>query len=750
MDSNFKPLVSIIIPVFNGTNYIKEAIESALVQTYENIEIIVVNDGSQDGGKTEEIALSYGDKIKYFAKENGGTSTALNLGIKNMKGEYFSWLSHDDTYYPDKIERQIFELSKLSDKNTIMMSDLDGIDENYKKIYKTNYNEHIKKFPPRENSRVHPIIYNQTHGCTLLIPKVCFDIVGLFDEKELVAQDFEFFYRAFLNFPHKLISKVLVTARDSSNRQGRRSKSRGDQEYSKLFIKIIENLTDEDLQSLAPSRIEFYMDMLNFFKDAEYSIALEYIKNKMFTNLQISSYDLLGNRFNGHDLHFYLRESGINAKQLVLNKLSEDDNTFQYNFDAPNGSKELIQQSIFLDADIVHLHLIHNIIDVNYLPIISRLKPTILTLHDPFFLGGHCVHHFDCKKWTTHCFDCSYLEKDFRLFNDITALNFALKKEAIQNSEIVTIVASKWMKKKVEESPVWKGKKIYYLPFGIDQSLFKPGDKVAERNKLNIPVDDTVLMFRSDTVEFKGLDIIINALRSLSNTKNITLITVGKKGLLKELTGMFNIIEYDWINNDELMVSLYQACDIFLMPSRQETFGLMAIEAMSCGKVVLAIEGEGTALPEIIDAPNCGVSVKEEDYPKELARLIENKFEVLDRGNKCADYARNSYSKDKYVKEMIQIYSEVIESKKYDEDTKLLLQQLKKYPNDNFKVSGNNQSMIAVQDIIKKNERLKKGVRICARAAWKLIKVLKLKPFVTSTRFYSKMYNDGTIDKLRG
>lgn len=224
----FNPLVSIVIPVYNGENYLKEAIDSALAQTYENIEIIVVNDGSVDN--TESIAKSYGNKIKYFKKKNGGTSTALNLGIKNMKGEYFSWLSHDDMYYPNKIKRQIEELSKLKNRNTIMMTDLDGINEKYKKIYKTNYIEHINEYPPREKSFLHPIIYNQTHGCTLLIPKKCFEEVGLFDEKQLVAQDFEFFYRAFSKFPHKLIPEILVTARDSSNRQGRRSHSKGDEE----------------------------------------------------------------------------------------------------------------------------------------------------------------------------------------------------------------------------------------------------------------------------------------------------------------------------------------------------------------------------------------------------------------------------------------------------------------------------------------------------------------------------------------
>ena len=97
----------------------REAIDSAIAQTYQNIEIIVVNDGSNDNGKTREIALSYGDKIRYFEKENGGVSTALNLGIKEMKGEYFSWLSHDDVYYPNKVERQVRELEALDDKKTI-------------------------------------------------------------------------------------------------------------------------------------------------------------------------------------------------------------------------------------------------------------------------------------------------------------------------------------------------------------------------------------------------------------------------------------------------------------------------------------------------------------------------------------------------------------------------------------------------------------------------------------------------------
>src|SRR5665647_567426 len=97
---DFYPKVSIVIPVYNGSKYLGEAIDSALAQTYKNLEIIVSNDGSSDNGATERVAKSYGDKIIYLGKkDNGGASTALNAAIKVMTGEYFSWLSHDDMYY---------------------------------------------------------------------------------------------------------------------------------------------------------------------------------------------------------------------------------------------------------------------------------------------------------------------------------------------------------------------------------------------------------------------------------------------------------------------------------------------------------------------------------------------------------------------------------------------------------------------------------------------------------------------------
>src|SRR5262245_7173783 len=119
MNSGRVPLVSIVIPVYNGSPYLREAINSALAQTYPNLEVIVVNDGSTDDGETARIACSYGKRIRYFAQDNGGVASALNRGLEKMQGEFFSWLSHDDMYTPDKIEKQVAAVQGSGQKSVV-------------------------------------------------------------------------------------------------------------------------------------------------------------------------------------------------------------------------------------------------------------------------------------------------------------------------------------------------------------------------------------------------------------------------------------------------------------------------------------------------------------------------------------------------------------------------------------------------------------------------------------------------------
>src|SRR5690606_12850741 len=118
------PKVSIIIPFYNDP-YVPEAVQSALDQTYPNIEVVIVNDGST---AYSDLLLPYRKhpRVVYGEKRNGGTASALNAGIRMAKGQYIAWLSSDDRFYPWKVARQLAYM--IPKHARISYSDYDLID----------------------------------------------------------------------------------------------------------------------------------------------------------------------------------------------------------------------------------------------------------------------------------------------------------------------------------------------------------------------------------------------------------------------------------------------------------------------------------------------------------------------------------------------------------------------------------------------------------------------------------------------
>ena len=102
-----QPLVSVIIPTYNDSATLADAIDSALHQTYPAIEVVVIDDGSEDDGKTKRIAADYRDRIVFHSMANEGVAAARNVGIELAKGTYLAFLDADDRFHPDKIERQV-------------------------------------------------------------------------------------------------------------------------------------------------------------------------------------------------------------------------------------------------------------------------------------------------------------------------------------------------------------------------------------------------------------------------------------------------------------------------------------------------------------------------------------------------------------------------------------------------------------------------------------------------------------------
>ncbi len=183
------PLVSVIMPVYNGAEYLGRAIDSALAQTYPNLEVIVIDDGSDDGGKTAAVISTYGDKVKALHKENGGVSSALNLGISVMNGEYFVWLSHDDVFLPELVEHQMNVMlnNNLDDGNTIVCCQIGLIDADGKALYRPN-----KPLNGMKNGgEIYKLLLSGANicYCTMLIPKAAMDKVPPFNIEYKYVQD---------------------------------------------------------------------------------------------------------------------------------------------------------------------------------------------------------------------------------------------------------------------------------------------------------------------------------------------------------------------------------------------------------------------------------------------------------------------------------------------------------------------------------------------------------------------------------
>lgn len=200
---NQKTKVSVVIPFYNCP-YVHLAVESVLAQSYTDIELIVVDDGSTL--YTEKLE-PYKSRIVYVRKTNGGTGSALNRGIEVANGAYLAWLSADDLFHPDKIRRQI-EAIRSS-----------GTSFNHTAYYYIN--EHGQRFQDivRMPACSRPaLIQTMMSGCPVNGSTVLFDMeilsrVGRFNESLLYTQDYDMWLRILPHYEWSYIEEPLLDYR---------------------------------------------------------------------------------------------------------------------------------------------------------------------------------------------------------------------------------------------------------------------------------------------------------------------------------------------------------------------------------------------------------------------------------------------------------------------------------------------------------------------------------------------------------
>jgi glycosyltransferase involved in cell wall biosynthesis len=250
MENKQTPLVSVVTPTYNSGNFIAQAIQSVLEQTYQHHEVIVIDDGSTD--ETKDVLRGFNSYIKYLYQENRGPSAARNAGIRAARGKYICFLDADDLWVANKLEVQLAFMEHHCDIG-LVFSDFEEFDADRilrgsflaEKVFRYDI---VSEIPIRE-AFMKLVMENFIPTSTIMVRKECFEKVGLFDESLRSVEDRDMLLRIAAHFGIACIPLVL------SKKRVHGSNISGDRELAnRSLIKVLEK-NRRLFSNLAPATV---------------------------------------------------------------------------------------------------------------------------------------------------------------------------------------------------------------------------------------------------------------------------------------------------------------------------------------------------------------------------------------------------------------------------------------------------------------------------------------------------------------
>ena len=239
-------------------------------------------------------------------------------------------------------------------------------------------------------------------------------------------------------------------------------------------------------------------------------------------------------------------------------------------------------------ADVIHIHWTnHGFIDIS--EISNWNKPIVFTLRDMWAFTGGCHYAFECMNFKNGCGKCPSLGSDKSF--DLSKLVLKRKLKYLSSTNINWVAISSWMQKKAKESVILKNKKISIVYSGVDTTKFKILNKIETRNKLNLPLNKTIIIVGAADLRerYKGFEHAKTLLNKVN--KDYLVITFGL-GHFKEDEIPQEVIHYGMVNTS-ILCELYNAADVFIGPSIAEGMGKTFLEAQLCGTPVLCFDETG-------------------------------------------------------------------------------------------------------------------------------------------------------------
>lgn len=325
-----------------------------------------------------------------------------------------------------------------------------------------------------------------------------------------------------------------------------------------------------------------------------------------------------------------LRKMGMHRSQKEKNSRSLRDLKGQYEtFTFPVTDYKVTTHELARQADIINLHWVANFVDLpSFFPEID--KPVVWTLHDMNpFLGG--FHYYEDVLRNEAAMGA--LEEKMR----------TIKKQALSAFERLTIVTpSRWLFDKSGQSEILGRFSHHHIPYGLDLEIFRPADRAAMKQKFGIPQETRLVLFISEDVNNhrKGFDLLLRAIESGSFDRNVLF---GAVGNWRQNDEPAPVRLFGRIQDPGMLSELYSAADLFILPSREDNFPNVMLEALACGTPVLSFSEGGMA--DVIKTGFNGILLNEisaGSLQRGLAAFLSGQYE-FDR-DRIRTFAKDNFS----------------------------------------------------------------------------------------------------------
>lgn len=280
------------------------------------------------------------------------------------------------------------------------------------------------------------------------------------------------------------------------------------------------------------------------------------------------------------EFKLYKEKKTIHENDLFLRNRPKGLEMFSF----PDTNYDITESELYKVSSIINLHWVANFLDYKSF-FDKNTKPVVWTLHDmnPFTGGEHYTEEYIGIDNLGFPIKRKKSKQEISIEEKI----IEIKTKAISKIDNLTIVVpSKWLAEEVRKSEVFRGKKVFHIPYGLDSEIYKPRDKKYSRELLNIPIDKKVILFVADSISNnrKGFIFLQKAFEKLANS-NLVLCAIGNKDSGDYVID--NLLELGLINDERLMSIAYSAADVFVISSLMDNLPNTVLESLMCGTPVI-------------------------------------------------------------------------------------------------------------------------------------------------------------------